>query len=130
MRSVRYLVYALTIALIGLLGFTSDWLFPPEQNRHIALALLRAESTSRLDALLDEIGAIEGVKSIVNELQIGPVTGFGLVQDGGQVAGNARLLARDPLWREYLTRIEATGNRSTSAGSRISAFSAPSAVSK
>ena len=23
-------------------GFTSDWLFPPEQNRNIALALLRA----------------------------------------------------------------------------------------
>ena len=25
-----------------MVGFTSDWLFPPKQNREIALALLRA----------------------------------------------------------------------------------------
>ena len=37
-------------------GFTSDWLFPPEQNRHIALALLRAGKRATYAQLDTDLG--------------------------------------------------------------------------
>jgi homoserine O-acetyltransferase len=38
------------------IGFTSDWLFPPEQNRAIALALLRAGKRSSYAELSTDLG--------------------------------------------------------------------------
>jgi len=37
-------------------GFTSDWLFPPEQNRNIALALLRANKRASYAELATDLG--------------------------------------------------------------------------
>ncbi|HEX2854437.1 MAG TPA: homoserine O-acetyltransferase [Opitutaceae bacterium] len=37
-------------------GFTSDWLFPPEQNRQIALALLRAGKRANYAELSTDLG--------------------------------------------------------------------------
>ena len=37
-------------------GFTSDWLFPPEQNREIALALLRAGKRASYAELATDLG--------------------------------------------------------------------------
>jgi homoserine O-acetyltransferase len=37
-------------------GFTSDWLFPPEQNRQIALALLRAGKRTSYAELATDLG--------------------------------------------------------------------------
>ncbi|MCC6415501.1 MAG: homoserine O-acetyltransferase [Opitutaceae bacterium] len=37
-------------------GFTSDWLFPPEQNRNIALALLRAGKRASYAELTTDLG--------------------------------------------------------------------------
>lgn len=37
-------------------GFTSDWLFPPEQNRNIALALLRAGKSASYAELSTDLG--------------------------------------------------------------------------
>ena len=37
-------------------GFTSDWLFPPEQNRQIALALLRAGKRASYAELATDLG--------------------------------------------------------------------------
>ncbi|MFZ9682071.1 MAG: homoserine O-acetyltransferase MetX [Cephaloticoccus sp.] len=37
-------------------GFTSDWLFPPEQNRNIALALLRAGKHASYAELATDLG--------------------------------------------------------------------------
>jgi homoserine O-acetyltransferase len=37
-------------------GFTSDWLFPPEQNREIALALLRAGKRASYAELSTDLG--------------------------------------------------------------------------
>ena len=37
-------------------GFTSDWLFPPEQNRQIALALLRAGTRASYAELATDLG--------------------------------------------------------------------------
>jgi homoserine O-acetyltransferase len=37
-------------------GFTSDWLFPPEQNRQIALALLRAGKQASYAELATDLG--------------------------------------------------------------------------
>jgi homoserine O-acetyltransferase len=45
-------VQAQTLAL----GFTSDWLFPPEQNRAIALALLRAGKHASYAELATDLG--------------------------------------------------------------------------
>lgn len=39
-----------------IVGFTSDWLFPPEQNRHIALALLRAGKRATYAQLDTDLG--------------------------------------------------------------------------
>lgn len=39
-----------------LVGFTSDWLFPPEQNREIALALLRAGKRAAYAQLDTDLG--------------------------------------------------------------------------
>jgi len=38
------------------IGFTSDWLFPPEQNRQIALALLRAGKRASYAELSTDLG--------------------------------------------------------------------------
>jgi len=38
------------------IGFTSDWLFPPEQNREIALALLRAGKRASYAELSTDLG--------------------------------------------------------------------------
>jgi homoserine O-acetyltransferase len=38
------------------IGFTSDWLFPPEQNRRIALALLRAGKRASYAELATDLG--------------------------------------------------------------------------
>ena len=38
------------------IGFTSDWLFPPEQNRAIALALLRADKRASYAELSTDLG--------------------------------------------------------------------------
>ncbi|MBP8256671.1 MAG: homoserine O-acetyltransferase [Opitutaceae bacterium] len=38
------------------IGFTSDWLFPPEQNREIALALLRAGKKAHYAELNTDLG--------------------------------------------------------------------------
>jgi len=38
------------------IGFTSDWLFPPEQNREIALALLRAGKKANYAELNTDLG--------------------------------------------------------------------------
>jgi homoserine O-acetyltransferase/O-succinyltransferase len=38
------------------IGFTSDWLFPPEQNRNIALALLRAGKRASYAELSTDLG--------------------------------------------------------------------------
>jgi homoserine O-acetyltransferase len=38
------------------LGFTSDWLFPPGQNRRIALALLRAGKRASYAELTTDLG--------------------------------------------------------------------------
>jgi homoserine O-acetyltransferase len=45
-------VHARTLAV----GFTSDWLFPPEQNRAIALALLRAGKQASYAELTTDLG--------------------------------------------------------------------------
>jgi homoserine O-acetyltransferase len=37
-------------------GFTSDWLFPPEQNRQLALALLRAGKQASYAELATDLG--------------------------------------------------------------------------
>ncbi|MFM8618328.1 MAG: homoserine O-acetyltransferase [Opitutaceae bacterium] len=37
-------------------GFTSDWLFPPAQNRHLALALLRAGKRASYAELATDLG--------------------------------------------------------------------------
>jgi homoserine O-acetyltransferase len=37
-------------------GFTSDWLFPPEQNRQLALALLRAGKRASYAELATDLG--------------------------------------------------------------------------
>jgi homoserine O-acetyltransferase len=37
-------------------GFTSDWLFPPEQNRRIALALMRAGKRASYAELSTDLG--------------------------------------------------------------------------
>jgi homoserine O-acetyltransferase len=37
-------------------GFTSDWLFPPEQNRQLALALLRAGKRASYAELSTDLG--------------------------------------------------------------------------
>lgn len=37
-------------------GFTSDWLFPPEQNRDLALALLRTGKRASYDELTTDLG--------------------------------------------------------------------------
>jgi homoserine O-acetyltransferase len=37
-------------------GFTSDWLFPPEQNRAIALALLRSGKRASYAELATDLG--------------------------------------------------------------------------
>jgi homoserine O-acetyltransferase len=37
-------------------GFTSDWLFPPEQNRAIALALQRAGKRGSYAELATDLG--------------------------------------------------------------------------
>ena len=37
-------------------GFTSDWLFPPEQNRQLALALLRAGKHASYAELDTDLG--------------------------------------------------------------------------
>ncbi|MBL9205488.1 MAG: homoserine O-acetyltransferase [Opitutaceae bacterium] len=39
-----------------IMGFTSDWLFPPEQNREIALALLRAGKRASYAELNTDLG--------------------------------------------------------------------------
>jgi homoserine O-acetyltransferase len=39
-----------------IVGFTSDWLFPPEQNREIALALLRAGKRATYAELATDLG--------------------------------------------------------------------------
>ena len=39
-----------------IVGFTSDWLFPPEQNRQIALALLRAGKSASYAELATDLG--------------------------------------------------------------------------
>ena len=39
-----------------IVGFTSDWLFPPEQTRQIALALLRAGKHASYAALATNLG--------------------------------------------------------------------------
>ncbi len=39
-----------------IVGFTSDWLFPPEQNRQIALALLRAGKRASYAELTTDLG--------------------------------------------------------------------------
>jgi homoserine O-acetyltransferase/O-succinyltransferase len=39
-----------------IVGFTSDWLFPPEQNRQIALALLRAGKRANYAELSTDLG--------------------------------------------------------------------------
>ena len=38
------------------LGFTSDWLFPPEQNQAVALALLRAGKRASYAELDTDLG--------------------------------------------------------------------------
>jgi homoserine O-acetyltransferase len=38
------------------LGFTSDWLFPPEQNRAIVTALLRAGKSASYAELETDLG--------------------------------------------------------------------------
>jgi homoserine O-acetyltransferase len=37
-------------------GFTSDWLFPPEQNREVVLALLRAGKRASYAELSTDLG--------------------------------------------------------------------------
>jgi homoserine O-acetyltransferase/O-succinyltransferase len=39
-----------------IVGFTSDWLFPPEQNRALALALLRAGKRASYAELATDLG--------------------------------------------------------------------------
>ena len=39
-----------------IVGFTSDWLFPPEQNRSLALALLRAGKRASYAELSTDLG--------------------------------------------------------------------------
>jgi homoserine O-acetyltransferase len=39
-----------------IVGFTSDWLFPPEQNRQLALALLRAGKRASYAELSTDLG--------------------------------------------------------------------------
>ena len=37
-------------------GFTSDWLFPPEQNREIVRALLRLHKTASYAEIKSDLG--------------------------------------------------------------------------
>ncbi len=39
-----------------IVGFTSDWLFPPEQNRQLTLALLRAGKRASYAELSTDLG--------------------------------------------------------------------------
>ena len=48
--------FAATDAETLVVGFTSDWLFPPEQNRQIALALLRAGKRASYAELATDLG--------------------------------------------------------------------------
>ncbi len=55
-------------------GFTSDWLFPPEQNRRIALALLRDGKRSSYAELATDLGHDSFL--LVSEELYGLVRGF------------------------------------------------------
>jgi homoserine O-acetyltransferase len=48
--------FAPVLAESLIVGFTSDWLFPPEQNRAIALALLRAGKRASYAELATDLG--------------------------------------------------------------------------
>jgi len=48
--------FAPVLAESLVVGFTSDWLFPPEQNREIALALLRAGKRASYAELSTDLG--------------------------------------------------------------------------
>jgi homoserine O-acetyltransferase len=48
--------FAHTEAETLVVGFTSDWLFPPEQNRQLALALLRAGKRASYAELATDLG--------------------------------------------------------------------------
>jgi homoserine O-acetyltransferase len=48
--------FALVEAETLIVGFTSDWLFPPEQNRSLALALLRAGKRASYAELSTDLG--------------------------------------------------------------------------
>ena len=48
--------FAPVLAESLVVGFTSDWLFPPEQNRQIALALLRAGKRASYAELATDLG--------------------------------------------------------------------------
>src|SRR5665213_29425 len=48
--------YAPVLAESLVVGFTSDWLFPPEQHRAIALALLRAGKRASYTELATDLG--------------------------------------------------------------------------
>lgn len=48
--------FAPVLAQTLVVGFTSDWLFPPEQNRAIALALLRAGKQASYAELSTDLG--------------------------------------------------------------------------
>jgi homoserine O-acetyltransferase len=50
------LAYAPVQAESLVVGFTSDWLFPPEQNRAMALALLRAGKRANYAELSTDLG--------------------------------------------------------------------------
>jgi homoserine O-acetyltransferase len=48
--------YAPVLAESLVVGFTSDWLFPPDQNRAVALALLRAGKRASYTELATDLG--------------------------------------------------------------------------
>ena len=48
--------FAPVLAESLVVGFTSDWLFPPEQNRQIAQALLRAGKRASYAELATDLG--------------------------------------------------------------------------
>jgi homoserine O-acetyltransferase len=50
------LAFAAVEAETLVVGFTSDWLFPPEQNRQLALALLRAGKRASYAELATDLG--------------------------------------------------------------------------
>ncbi|MCK7530653.1 MAG: alpha/beta fold hydrolase [Marinilabiliales bacterium] len=56
--------YAAVEAETLIVGFTSDWLFPPDQNRALALALLRAGKRASYAELATDLGQIRSSPGI------------------------------------------------------------------